>query len=55
MASVSPDDVRDVLNVNDSDIPDVKVGKMIKRAVITVGLELSAEVDSANCSEVSSL
>jgi hypothetical protein len=55
MSSISPDDVRDVLNVSDSDIPDVKVGKMIKRAAVTVGLELSAEVDSANRSEVSSL
>jgi hypothetical protein len=51
MASVSPDDVRDVLNVNDSDIPDVKVEKMIKRAAVTVGLELSAEIDSANCTD----
>jgi hypothetical protein len=43
MASVSSDDVRDVLNVSDSDVPDVKVEKMIKRAAVTVGLELSAE------------
>jgi hypothetical protein len=43
--------VRDVLNVNDSDIPDLKAGKMIKRAAVTVGLELSIEIDSANCTD----
>ncbi len=51
MAAVSVDDVRDVLHVNDSDITDAKVLKMIKRAAITLELELSAAVDYLDCSE----
>ena len=51
MASVSVDDVRDVLHVSEADIPDSKVSKMIKRAEVTLTLELSEEVNSSNCSE----
>jgi hypothetical protein len=51
LAAVSVDDVRDVLHVNDSDITDAKVLKMIKRAAITLELELSAAVDYLDCSE----
>ena len=32
MASVSVDDVRDVVNVSSAEVPDTKVLKMIKRA-----------------------
>ena len=32
MASVSVDDVRDVINVSSAEVPDVKVLKMVKRA-----------------------
>jgi hypothetical protein len=49
MGSVSAEDVRDVLNVKDSDISDVKVLKMIKRAAVALGLELSADIDYQNC------
>ncbi len=51
MASVTAEDVRDVLHVSDSDIPDAKVLKMIKRAEVTLELELSAEIDYANCTD----
>jgi len=51
LASVTAEDVRDVLNVEDSDIPDAKVLKMIKRAAVTVGLEISATIDSINCTD----
>lgn len=51
MANVSVDDVRDVLQVNDSDIPDEKVLKMIKRAQTTLTLEISSTIDYQNCSE----
>ncbi len=50
MASVSVEDVWDTLNVGDSELPAVKVQKMITRAAMTLGLELSKEVDVANCS-----
>ncbi len=51
MASVAAEDVRDVLNVSDSDISDAKVLKMIKRAEVTLELEVSLEIDSGNCSD----
>lgn len=51
MGSVSAEDIRDVLNVKDSDVSDAKVLKMIKRAEVTLELELSADIDYQNCSE----
>jgi hypothetical protein len=48
---VTAEDVRDVLNVEDSDIPDAKVLKMIKRAEVTLELELRKELDYANCTD----
>jgi hypothetical protein len=38
LASVSVDDVRDVINVNSAEVPDAKVLKMIKRAEVTLEL-----------------
>jgi hypothetical protein len=49
MAVVSAEDVRDVLNVDVSDISDAKVLKMIWRAQVTLELELSADIDYQNC------
>jgi hypothetical protein len=51
VGSVSAEDVRDVLNVEDSDISDAKVLKMIKRAEVTLELELSADIDYQNCTD----
>ncbi|XES76112.1 MAG: hypothetical protein ACBZ72_07950 [Candidatus Bathyarchaeia archaeon] len=51
MGSVSAEDVRDALNLKDSDISDVKVLKMIKRAEVTLELELSADIDYQNCTD----
>ena len=51
MASVSVDDVRDVLHISDSDIPDAKILKMIKRAAVTLALELSLDIDYSSCSD----
>lgn len=45
MASVSIDDVRDVVNVSSAEGPDAKVLKMIKRAEVTLELETSKEID----------
>jgi len=39
VASVSVDDVRDVINVSSAEVPDAKVLKMIKRAEVTLELE----------------
>jgi len=47
----SVEDVRDVLHLSDSDISDAKVLKMIKRAEVTLELELSTDIDYQNCSD----
>jgi hypothetical protein len=49
--SVSAEDVRDVLNVDSSDISDAKILKMLKRAAVTLGLELSLEINYTDCTE----
>ncbi|MCW3993755.1 MAG: hypothetical protein NWE85_04230 [Candidatus Bathyarchaeota archaeon] len=51
MVSVTVDDVHDVINVSAVDIPDAKVLKMIKRAEVTLELELSKEIDYENCTD----
>jgi hypothetical protein len=51
LASVSISDVRDTINVSETDIPDAKLQKMIKRAEVTLELELGKEIDYADCSE----
>ena len=51
MANVSINDVRDVINVSESDIPDAKLQKMIKRAEVTLELELGKEINYADCTE----
>lgn len=51
MASVTVDDIRDVINISVADIPDAKVLKMIKRAEVTLELELGKEIDSNNCTD----
>ena len=51
MASVTVDDVRDTINISAVDISDAKVLKMIKRAEVTLELELNKQIDYADCSE----
>ena len=51
MANVSLSDVRDTINVSNSDIPDTKLQKMVKRAEVTLELELGKEVDYTDCTE----
>jgi hypothetical protein len=43
--------VRDTINVSDADIPDAKLQKMVKRAEVTLELELGKEIDYADCTE----
>lgn len=45
------DDVRDVLGITAADIPEAKVEKMIKRAEVTLELELDKEIDYQSCTE----
>jgi len=51
LASVSVDDVRDVINVSSAEVPDAKALKMIKRAEVTLELETGREIDYSNCSD----
>jgi len=51
LASVTVDDVRDVINISLADVPDAKILKMLKRAEVTLELELGKEVDYQNCTD----
>jgi hypothetical protein len=51
LANVSLSDVRDAINVSVSDIPDAELQKMVKRAEVTLELELGKEIDYADCTE----
>ena len=51
MANVSISDVRDTINVSEADIPDAKLQKMVKRAEVTLELELGKEIDYSDCTE----
>jgi hypothetical protein len=51
LASVSVEDVRDAINLSVTDIPDAKVLKMIKRAEVTLELELGREIDYDDCTD----
>ena len=51
LATVSADDIRDVINITSEEIPDNKISKMIKRAQVTLELETDKQVDSDNCTD----
>jgi hypothetical protein len=51
LVSVTVDDVRDVINLSAVDVPDAKVLKMIKRAEVTLELELGKEIDYNDCTD----
>ena len=51
MANVSISDVRDTINVSEADIPDAKLQKMVKRAEVTLELELGKEIEYSDCTE----
>ena len=51
MANATIDDVRDAINISTADIPDTKVSKMIKRAEVTLELELGKEIDYEDCTD----
>jgi hypothetical protein len=51
LAGVTADDVRDVINISSADVSDAKITKMLKRAEITLELELGKEIDYQNCTD----
>lgn len=51
MANVTNSDVRDAIGINAADIPNAKLSKMIKRAEVTLALELGKEISSEDCTD----
>jgi len=51
LATVSADDIRDVINVSSAEVPDAKVLKMIKRAEVALELETCRQIDYADCTD----
>lgn len=51
MSSVTPDRVRNRVNLSSSDISDAKVTKFIVDAEVEVELETGLEIDYTNCSQ----
>ena len=51
MASVSVDDVRDVINISSAEVPDFKITNMIKRAEVTLELETDKQIDYGICTD----
>jgi hypothetical protein len=51
LAYVSLSDVRDAINISAADVPDIKLQKMLKRAEVTLSLELGREINADNCSD----
>ena len=51
MTNVSLSDVRDAINLSVADVPDEKLQKMVKRAEVTLELELGKEIDYNDCTE----
>jgi len=51
LASVSVDDVRDVINISSAEVSDSRVLKMIKRAEVALELEVNRQIDYSNCTD----
>jgi hypothetical protein len=51
LANASVDDAHDVINVSSADVSDAKILKMLKRAEVTLELELGKEIDYQNCTD----
>ena len=51
MANESLADVCDVINISEAEIPDDRLQKMVKRAEVTLELELGKEIDSEDCTD----
>jgi len=52
LATVSANDIRDVVNVSSAEVPDAKALKMIKRAEVALELETNRQIDYADCTDV---
>lgn len=51
LTGVGCNDVRDVIHITSTDIPDAKIAKMLKRAEVTLELETGEEIDYTDCTD----
>jgi hypothetical protein len=51
MVSVTAQEIRERVDLTESDVPDATVLRFAKAAAVTVGLELEKTVDYTNCTE----
>jgi hypothetical protein len=51
LASVTAQEIRERVDLAESDVPDVTVLRFAKAAAVTVGLELEKTVDYTNCTD----
>jgi hypothetical protein len=51
MVAVTPSEIRERVDLAESDVPDVTALRFAKTAALTVGLELGKTVDYSNCSD----
>jgi hypothetical protein len=51
MVTVTAQEIRERVNLTESDVPEVTVLRFAKAAAVTVGLELEKTVDYASCTD----
>jgi len=51
LVAVTPQEIRERVDLTEADVPDATVLRFAKAAAITVGLELEKTVDYQNCSD----
>ena len=49
MVNVTPESVRERINVSAAEVPDDVVNRFISAAAVTVGLEIGEDVDASDC------
>jgi hypothetical protein len=51
LVAVTPQEIRERVNLTEADVPDATVLRFAKVAAVTVGLELEKTIDYADCSD----
>jgi hypothetical protein len=51
LVAVTPQEIRERVNLTEADVPDATVLRFAKAAAVTVGLELEKTIDYADCSD----
>lgn len=55
MVAVTPDSVRERINVSVAEAPDDVVNRFINAAAVTVGLEIGEDVDGSDCTSAEAI